>query len=317
MIRMGTNCWNQYTDWESILDAGRRADQLGFDTLWTWDHLYPIVGAVEGPIFESWMILGAWSQVTSRIRLGLMVGANTFRQPTLVAKMVTTLDHSSRGRAILGIGAAWFEPEHVAYGIEYGRSTGERLKWLGEALPLMRGMLDGDRPTALGPRYRAAGVRNEPPPVQSHLPILVGGQGERITLRLVAQYADACNVSGSADEVRHKDLILQGHCEDVGRDPREIERTTCVAAVIRDSKSEAIRVLDRIFQQNGDARPWEGIFAGPPEYVVDSLAPYLEVGFYHFVFEFPAPYDAETMERLISDVKPALERLASGSSAGN
>lgn len=310
MIRMGANCWNQYTDWESILDAGRRADKLGFDTLWTWDHLYPIVGAVDGPIFESWMVLSAWSQVTSHIRLGLMVGANTFREPTLVAKTVTTLDHSSHGRAILGIGAAWFEAEHVAYGFQYGGSVGERLRWLGEALPLMRGMLDGGRPTAAGPRYRAVSVRNDPLPVQQHLPILVGGQGEQVTLRLVARYADACNLSGSANELRHKDRILQEHCAEIGRDAREIERTTCVATIIRDSRSEATRVLHRIFEHNGGARPWEGIFAGPPEYVIDSLAAYVELGFYHFVFEFPAPYDHETMVRLISDVKPALDRLA-------
>jgi alkanesulfonate monooxygenase SsuD/methylene tetrahydromethanopterin reductase-like flavin-dependent oxidoreductase (luciferase family) len=316
MIRMGANCWNQYTDWKSLMEAGWRADQLGFDTLWTWDHLYPIVGSVEGPIFESWMILAAWSQVTSRIRLGLMVGANTFREPTLVAKMATTLDHSSAGRAILGIGAAWFEAEHIAYGFQHGRSPGERLRWLGEALPLMRGMLDGARPTGPGPRYRAAAVRNDPLPLQSHLPILVGGQGERITLKLVAQYADACNFNGTAEEVRHKEVVLQAHCEDVGRDQREIERTTCVTAVIRDSQSEATRALDAIFERNGGARPWDGIFAGPPELVVDSLAAYVEIGFHHFVFEFPASYDEETMARLISEVKPALERLAAKSNAG-
>jgi len=148
MIRLGALCWNQYTTWPAMLEAGRRADRLGYDTLWTWDHLYPIVGDVEGPIYEGWLTLAAWAQATERIRLGLMVGANTFREPALTAKMATTLDHISGGRAILGIGGAWFETEHEAYGLAFGDGFPERLRWLGEALPIMRGMLHGERPTA-------------------------------------------------------------------------------------------------------------------------------------------------------------------------
>jgi len=135
-LRLGALCWNQYADWPSLLAAGRRVDELGYDTLWTWDHLYPIVGSSRGPIHEGWLTLAAWAQATERVRIGLMVGANTFREPTLTAKMATTLDHISGGRAILGIGGAWFEEEHVAYGLEFGDGFPERLRWLGEALPI-------------------------------------------------------------------------------------------------------------------------------------------------------------------------------------
>ena len=130
-IRIGALCWNQYTDWPSLLEAGRRAERLGFDTLWTWDHLYPIVGSSTGPMFEGWLATAAWAQATERVRIGLMVGANTFRNPALVAKMATTLDHLSNGRAILGIGAAWFGEEHEAFGLEFGSGPPERLRWLG------------------------------------------------------------------------------------------------------------------------------------------------------------------------------------------
>jgi len=119
-IRLGALCWNQYTTWPDLREAGKRADRLGYDTLWTWDHLYPIVGSPHGPIFEAWLVLAAWAQATERIRIGLMVGANTFREPALTAKMATTLDHISGGRAILGIGGAWFETEYTAYGLEFG-----------------------------------------------------------------------------------------------------------------------------------------------------------------------------------------------------
>ena len=207
-VRLGALCWNQYTTWPDLLAAGVRADRLGYDSLWTWDHLYPIVGSDDGPIFEGWLTLAAWAQATEKVRIGLMVGANTFREPALTAKMATTLDHISNGRAILGIGGAWFETEHIAYGLEFGDGFPERLRWLGEALPIMRGMLHGERPTAAGPRYSAKAVRNDPPPIQERLPLLVGGGGERVTLKLVAKYADANNVGGGLATVKRKEAIL-------------------------------------------------------------------------------------------------------------
>jgi alkanesulfonate monooxygenase SsuD/methylene tetrahydromethanopterin reductase-like flavin-dependent oxidoreductase (luciferase family) len=224
-VKIGALCWNQYTDWPSLLEAGRRADRLGYDSLWTWDHLYPIVGDSNGPILEGWLVTTAWAQATEHVRIGLMVGANTFRNPALVAKMATTLDHISNGRAILGIGAAWFEEEHEAFGIEFGSGPPERLRWLGEALPIMRGMLDGTEPTA--PRS-ALRVAADPEPAGAgpgHLPIAIGGGGEQVTLKLVARYADMNNVGGGVENVRRKEEVLLRHCESVGRDPSPIERT--------------------------------------------------------------------------------------------
>jgi len=308
-IRLGALCWNQYTTWPALLEAGQRADKLGFDTLWTWDHLYPIVGSDDGPILEGWLTLAAWAQATERIRLGLMVGANTFREPALTAKMATTLDHISNGRAILGIGGAWFETEHTAYGIEYGSGFPERLRWLGEALPIMRGMLHGERPTAAGPRYRARDVRNDPPPIQERLPLLIGGGGEQVTLKLVARYGDANNVGGGIDNVKRKEAILVQHCETVGRDPAEIERTTGIGTVIiRDSRADADRVHAEIFERNGKAERWKDQPIGTPEDVAERIRPFLDLGYRHLIAGFPSPYDEESMTRFATEVRELVVR---------
>lgn len=307
-LKFGANCWNQYSDWPAFLAAQQRADQLGFDSLWTWDHVYPIVGSPEGPIFEAYTAMSAVATTTNRGSVGLIVGANTFRNPALVAKMVTTIDHISGGRAILGIGAAWFETEHEAFGFRFGKSPGERLRWLGEALPIMRGMLDGERPTATGPRYAAARTLNLPPPLQPHVRILVGGGGPKVTLRLVAQYADMCNLAGGPETVVEKEARLLEHCDAVGRDEREIERTTAVGiAIIRDSRSEAADAYTRIMAGNGGAKRDIPTTVGTPEDVVEALAPYLEIGYRHLIVNFPAPYDEETMTRLATEVRPLLE----------
>jgi alkanesulfonate monooxygenase SsuD/methylene tetrahydromethanopterin reductase-like flavin-dependent oxidoreductase (luciferase family) len=307
-IKLGALSWNQYTTWSDLREAGIRADRLGYDSIWTWDHLYPIVGSHEGPIFEGWLTLAAWAEATERAQIGLMVGANTFRNPALVAKMASTLDHISAGRAVLGIGGAWFETEHRAYGLEFGGSPGERLRWLEEAVKIMRGMLRGERPS--GERYYSAHeVRNDPAPVQDRLPIVIGGGGERRTLRIVARYGDGCNVGGGFANVKRKDEILRRHCEEVGRDEAEIERTVGMGiCVIRDDPAEAERVARSIFERNGDAEPWKNQLIGTPEQVADTMRPYLGIGFRHFIMGFPSPHDGESMERLATEVRPMLER---------
>jgi alkanesulfonate monooxygenase SsuD/methylene tetrahydromethanopterin reductase-like flavin-dependent oxidoreductase (luciferase family) len=306
-IKLGANCWNQYTDWPTFRDAGIRADRLGFESLWTWDHLYPIVGSHTGPMFEGWLTLAAWAEATERATIGLMVGANPFRNPALVAKMATTLDHISGGRAVLGIGGAWFETEHHDFGIEFGASPGERLRWLDEAVRIMRGMLHGERPS--GDRYYASDrVLNLPAPVQERLPILVGGGGERRTLRTVARYADACNLAGGFENVKRKDEILRRHCADVGRDETEIERTVNLGAcIIRDDQAEAERVNSELLRRHGNAKRWANQLIGTAEHVAEVMRPFLGIGFRHFIIGFPAPYDAETMERLATEVRPMLE----------
>ena len=263
-LKLSANCWNQYTDWDDFLAAQQRADRLGYDGIWTWDHVYPIVGSHEGPIFEAYTAMAAVAASTERASIGLMVGANTFRNPALVAKMITTLDHISNGRAVLGIGAAWFETEHAAFGLPFGESPGRRLRWLAEALPIMRGMLDGTRPTTDGDRYATAAALNLPAPIQEHLPILIGGSGRKVTLRLVAEYADACNIGGASDDLAEKDAALVEHCEAIGRDETTIERTVGIGSpFIRDSREEAYTVMADVFADNGDARTWTGSRSAP------------------------------------------------------
>ena len=192
--------------------------------------------------------------------------------------MATTLDHLSNGRAILGIGAAWFDEEHAAFGLEFGSGPPER-RWLGEALPIMRGMLDGE-PTARGPRYSSKATRNLPAPVQAHLPICVGGGGEQVTLKLVARYADMNNVGGGIASVRRKEEILLRHCETVGRDPSTIERSAALGPVfIRDSRAEAEQALKAAFERNGGAEVWPDLNVGTPEDVAERLAPFVELGY--------------------------------------
>lgn len=309
-IRIGALCWNQYTDWPALLQAGIRADELGYDTLWTWDHVYPIVGDSHGPNYEGWLTITAWAQATKHVRVGLMVGANTFRTPTLTAKMATTLDHISGGRAILGIGGAWFEEEHDDFGFDFGSGFPERLRWLGEALPIMRGMLDGTRPSSpAGGHYRAHETRNDPLPIQKHLPICVGGGGEKVTLKLVAQYADMNNIGGGVENVRRKEEVLLEHCATVGRDPATIERSSGIGTVfIRDSRVEAERLFRAAFDRNRVATPWEDQPVGTPEDVAEKLAPLVELGYRHLIAGTPADYDEESMTRLITEVKPLLER---------
>jgi alkanesulfonate monooxygenase SsuD/methylene tetrahydromethanopterin reductase-like flavin-dependent oxidoreductase (luciferase family) len=309
-VKLGALCWNQYADWPSMLEAGRRADQLGYDSLWTWDHVYPIVGDWRGPIYEGWLAITAWAMATERVQLGLMVGANTFREPALTAKMATTLDHISGGRAVLGIGAAWYEREHRAFGFSYGSGAPERLRWLRDALPIMRGMLRGETPSAPdGSRYTTREVRNDPLPLQPRMPLLIGGGGERVTLRLVAEYADMHDVGGRIETVMHKDDVLRAWCERVGRDFDAIERLHGIGTpVIRNTRREAEEVRDALFEYNGGARPWTDAPIGTPEDVAEQVAPFVEIGRRHLVAGFLSPYDEESMVRLVTEVKPLLER---------
>ena len=310
-VKLGVLAWSQYTDWRSLSDAAVTVDRLGFDSLWTWDHLYPIFGDPHGPIFEGYMTLAGLAGATERVTLGLLVGANTFRNPALVAKMVTTLDHISDGRAVLGIGAAWFELEHTAYGIDFGKSVGQRLDWLDEAAGIVHGMLHGQRPSGSS-LYRANTVVNEPRPVQERLRIMIGGGGERKTLRTVARFADMWNVGGDVETVRHKDEVLRRWCGEVGRDSQEIERTLLAGAVVvRPSEGEARDVVRQIHRVN---KGWaeDPKWVCTPDRLVEGLAPYLELGFHNMLFDFPPPFDRETLELLASVVQPQLEARLPG-----
>lgn len=312
-VLLGVNLWSMHTTWADLLAAALRADDLGYDTLSTSDHVLACVGE-QGPVFEGYLSLAAWAQATSRVRLGLLATANTFREPTLLAKMITTLDHISAGRAFLGVGAGWFEAEHTGYGLRFGAGPGERLDWLGEALPLLRSMLAGEPARATAGRYRPADARNDPRPVQQRIPIVVAGDGERVTLRLVAQYADACNFGfhHGTDALARKERILREHCADVGRDEGEIARTTEIRVVIiRDTRREADRAYAALRELNGDAPIWPEQPVGTPDDVFEKLEPMVALGFRHLICGFPYPHDAESMVRLRSEVLPRLQATAS------
>jgi alkanesulfonate monooxygenase SsuD/methylene tetrahydromethanopterin reductase-like flavin-dependent oxidoreductase (luciferase family) len=312
-IKLGILLWSQAATWNEMLDAAKRVDRLGYAHLWTWDHLYAIFGDPYQPIFEGWSLLNAWARETEQTRLGLMVGANTFRNPGLVAKTAATLDHASDGRAILGIGGAWMEPEHVAHGIDFGSGFGQRLDWLDESVSAIRRVLDGESVTSEpGGHYQFNDLRHDPPPVQKRLPIMIGGSGEKKTLRTVARYADKWNAMGTPDVLAHKIEVLRGHCDDVGRDIADIEFTLGVKVTIRDTEAEAVRVWKAAMEHNktplknveNDQTFWNGT----AEQLADRLRPYVELGFRTVISEMPAPYDTESLERFIGEVKPLVEQ---------
>jgi len=314
-VKFGILLWNQATDWPSYAAAARRVDELGYDHLWAWDHLYAIFGDPYQPIFEGWASLVAAAGMTKRARLGLLVGANTFRNPGLQAKLAATLDHVSDGRAILGVGGAWMEPEHTAHGIEFGSGFGQRLDWMDESVAAMRALLDGKEVTSEpGGHYDFNRLRHNPPPVQAHLPIMIGGSGEKKTLRTVARYADMWNAMGPVDVMRHKIEVLQRHCDDVGRDIAEIEFTLGIKATIRDSEAEADKVWKAAMEHNktplSDLEDDDTFWNGTSDQLAERLAPYVKLGFRTVLSEQPAPYDMETFERLIGEVGPKVDALA-------
>jgi alkanesulfonate monooxygenase SsuD/methylene tetrahydromethanopterin reductase-like flavin-dependent oxidoreductase (luciferase family) len=311
-VKLGILLWNQATGWAEYEDAASRVDQLGYEHLWAWDHLYAIFGDPYQPIFEGWLTLAAWAKATSRTRLGLLVGANTFRNPGLVAKLATTLDHVSDGRAILGIGGAWFELEHTAHGIEFGTGYGQRLDWLDDSAGAMRTLLDGGEVSSpAGGNYQFDKLVLLPQPIQSRLPIMIGGSGERKTLRTVAKYADMWNAMGTVEFLRHKDEVLRAHCEAVGRDPAAIERTAGCKPIIRDTEAEAHRAWEAQMAHNrtpmADVIDDDTFWVGTPQQVAEQMHARREVGFHTFIAEMAAPYDVETLERWIGEVKPMVE----------
>jgi alkanesulfonate monooxygenase SsuD/methylene tetrahydromethanopterin reductase-like flavin-dependent oxidoreductase (luciferase family) len=299
-IRIGAAFWVQRTEWPALREAVVVAEAAGADDLWIDDHLLNDEGDRNDPKLEGWTTLAAVAAVTSRVRLGLLVAANTLRNPGLTAKLATTLDQISAGRAILGLGGGWFEDEHRAFGIaEFGSGFGERLDRLGEAVPLIRRLLDGERVTATGRFYRLADAVAAPRPIQTRLPILIGGSGPLKTLPLVARHADLWSAYGSPDSLARSDALLRERCVEVGRDPDEIERTVNLNVVVRSSAAEARRVwaayADAHQPRDGEGRLLVG---GPVDAVADALADYVRVGITHPILIFRTPWDLETIAAL-------------------
>ena len=310
--KLGVLLWSQATDWPSFEAAAKRVDQLGYDSLWTWDHLYAIFGDPYQPIFEGYTTLAAWSKVTTRARLGLLVGANTFRSPAVVAKMLTTIDHLSGGRAIAGMGGAWFDHEHEQAGIDFGSGFGQRLDWMEETVAALEALFAGETVTSPpGGHYALKDFRLLPLPIQKRLPIMIGGSGEKKTLRSVALHADIWNAMGDVEKLRHKVEVLHRHCEEVGRDPAEIEMTAGCKPVIRNTAEEAQRVWEAQMAHNktpmADVLDDDTFWVGTPELIAERMAERKAIGFHTFLAEMPAPFDDETLERWIREVVPMVD----------
>ncbi len=308
---LGLLAWPQSTEWPAYRDLLVAADASGWDSIWTWDHLLSITGPADQSIFEGWTSLAAIAALTARVRLGLMVGANTFRNPGLTAKLATTLDHISNGRAVLGLGGAWFEREHEAFGLEFGGSVGQRLDWLDESVGLLRRLLDGETVTQDGPHYHFVDALCRPRPIQARLPILIGGSGPTKTLRTVARYADMWNMTGPLEKAATSVGILREHCAEIGRDLAEIEMGFNIQVVIRDQPAEAEQVWEKMMRTNGapNATGMPRVL-GSPAALAEAVRPFLDLGFSHINVRVPAPYDRETIERvdeireLVGDLPP-------------
>src|SRR5919199_2685847 len=235
---------------EKLVEIVTAAEESGFSSITVMDHLHQIPGI--GPrtnfMLEGNTILAALAGRTSRVSLGLLVGGVMYRNPALLAKITTTLDVISGGRAILGLGAAWFEEEHEAYGYDFPPLR-ERFEHLEDALQIARAMFTQDEPSFEGRHHRIDHVLNNPRPLRGDIPIMVGGSGERKTLRLVARYADACNLFGDLERSQHLLGVLRGHCEDVGRDYGEITKTRMATVIVDRDREAAERKAEPIVKR--------------------------------------------------------------------
>ncbi|MGH9028614.1 MAG: LLM class F420-dependent oxidoreductase [Acidimicrobiales bacterium] len=293
---------------DEVAAVATTAEGAGFDSLWVMDHFFqiPPVGRHHEPMFEAYTLLGGLAARTSRARLGTMVTGVTYRNPALLAKQVTAIDVLSGGRAVLGIGAAWFEKEHEGLGFAFPPLS-ERFDRLEEALQICRAMFREDAPSFEGRYYRIQDAVNRPRPVQPGGPlILVGGGGERRTLRLVAQYADACNIFGDTQTVKHKLAVLDRHCEELGRDPATITKTRLGTLVIAPSEEDAQRRLAEMATSTGqDENSLRAqLTIGGPDRVVEEAGAFFDAGLDGLVFNMPDVYDHEVLTlagRTLSD----------------
>jgi F420-dependent oxidoreductase-like protein len=273
---------------EHVAGLATAAETAGFDSVWVMDHFFqlPPLGGPDQPMLEAYTLLGALAARTSRVQLGTLVTGVTYRSPAVLAKMITTLDVISRGRAILGIGGAWYDVEHKALGIDYPRD-GVRLDMLEEAVQVCRAMFTGDDVSFTGSHYRLDHARNLPRPVQAGGPkIMIGGGGEKRTLRLVASYADQCNVTGDVSTLARKIEVLHRHCAEVGRDPGEISVTWMTPLILTTSSQNTAEMRDMLTSA-GSAEEIAGFTIGQPHEIPGLVAGHIEAGAEEVIFSFP------------------------------
>ncbi len=281
---------------DGALARVQAAESSGFESVWVMDHFYqlPALGGSSQPMLEGYTLLGALAARTSRVKLGTLVTGVTYRNPALLAKEVTTVDIISGGRAILGIGAAWHDEEHIGLGVDFPAAK-ERLDRLEEALQICRAMFTQETSSFDGRYYRTNEARNVPRPLRGDIPIMVGGSGEKRTLKLVAQYADLCNIHGGPAEVRRLNGVIDAHCATVGRDPAQIGRTRLASLFVCDSDAQADEM--RAFVRSIAPDDPEAAFdVGIESELTDKIGALHDAGLDTLMYNMPLS-DAEGVER--------------------
>ena len=310
-LQFGAQIPGNQTEWPLMRDVAQTMDATRWSSAWTYDHFVPPLAFMDetGDSLEGWMTLAAIGEATETLMLGTLVSGVTYRNPGLVAKMTATLDHNTRGRAILGIGAAWHEREHAAYGWDFPPLK-ERSDRLEEAVQLIRALFHAEGPVDFQGRYYSreqapCAPRVHPPRGGGFSPIMLGGTGERRTLRTLARHGDICNVRGTPEEVARLIGVIQRHCEDAGRDPAEITLTTVMrpALVVEQPKIERLR---EIHGAGLDEAEQARLPIGPPDHLIKTFEAYEAVGISGFVFE-SIPNNPRLYEQFDSEVLAAFD----------
>ena len=293
---------------ERLAEICQAAEESGFSSITVMDHLHQIrgVGPRNNFMLEGNTILAGLAARTSRVSLGLLVGGVTYRNPALLAKITTTLDIISGGRAVLGLGAAWNEEEHNAYGIPFPPLK-ERFERLEDALQIARAMFTQPESSVAGRHHSTSGAINNPQPLRGDIPIMVGGSGERKTLRLVAKYADGCNVFGDVERVKHLMGVLHGHCEDVGRDPGEITKTRNGVTFIAPTHEQAQAKLDAALARGlPEERARMVALVGDPDGIAEQVQAFVDAGLDGMTMSIPDVHDLETVALVGETLSPLL-----------
>lgn len=291
--------------WAKAVEIAQLAEQLGYDSIWVYDHVHNVPRPAHEAVFECWTTVTAISQLTSRIRLGQMVGCNSYRNPGLLAKITSTVDVVSGGRLDWGIGAGWYENEYRSYGYEFPKPS-VRLEMMAETVQIVTSMWTEAETTFRGKHYELVRANCDPKPLQDpRPPVWIGGGGEQVTLRIVAKYADCSNFGGSLEQWTHKRDVLRDHCRAVGRDADEIRMTWSPEVFIRRTDAEVEAAGSRSLW--GDpAESWrENNLVGTPEQVAEKLQRYVDAGL-GGVIPWCADYpDTETLTLFADEVMPA------------
>ena len=293
---------------ERLSDIAVTAESSGFDTVLVMDHLHQIrgVGPPENWMLEGNTILPALAARTERVNLSLLVGAVTYRNPALHAKITTTLDVISGGRAIHGIGAGWNVDEATAYGYDFP-PLGERFERLEDHLNIARAMFTQERATYEGKHHSVHEAFNNPKPIRGDIPIMIGGSGEKKTLRMVAQYADASNFFGDPERMRYLIGVLESHCERLGRDPAEITKTRLGTVIIADTQEEAERRLEVLRERAGIPPERLATFlVGDPDTVAEKCSELIDAGTEGLIFSSPHVHELETVQLIGETLAPLL-----------